>query len=335
MFARWRGMRHNCGEPDAAPAMSQSLDIVADIGGTNARFGCAEPGSGVLQQARSYLCADFDGLEAALRAYASGLQHRAIGTLCLALAAPIDQQDRIQLTNHPWSFSRSRLAELFQCRVVAINDFFAQASCLDTLRADEFDWWGTPRPRGGHVRVILGAGTGLGVAALSPSGEVLPTEGGHVAFAPATSHELLVLELLWRQFGRVSIERLLSGPGLVTLYRANAQLSETPATAPTPPDITRGALNGDSLCLQAIRDFLDILARTAGDFALSHGALDGIYLTGGILPKLDVLLNHTRFRERFEAKGRFQGYCARVPLALIRAENTGLRGCLAALRRMA
>ncbi|MDY6983810.1 MAG: glucokinase [Pseudomonadota bacterium] len=310
-----------------------TFDIVADIGGTNARFACAADGSNELQHIETLKCAAYAGIEEAFRAYVRKLPAGTVNTLCLAIAGPVEQ-DAIRFTNNAWAFSRSELARALDCRVITINDFTAQASALDVLRPDELEWLGAARPRGGRARVVMGPGTGLGVAALSPDGAVLPTEGGHIGFAPTNSHELRVLELLWKQFPRVSIERLLSGPGLRTLHEANMVLAGEPAEALSASDITERAHQGDARCAQTVQNFLEILATVAGDYVLALGALDGVYLTGGILPKLGDLLDRERFRARFEAKGRFQAYCARAPLALMRAEHTGLRGCLAALRRI-
>jgi glucokinase len=315
--------------------MTANIQIVADIGGTNARFACAAAGSNTLEHIQTLQCADHPGIEQALRTYLAeiGMSPANLAAVCLAIAGPVEQ-DLIRLTNNPWTFSRTQLASALGCNVYIINDFFAQASCLSVVGADELQWWGAPRPGGGRVRVVLGPGTGLGVAGISGDGEIMPTEGGHIAFAPANKHELQVLELLWKQFERVSVERLLSGPGLSTLFEANATLADKSVEPADPAAITQRAQQGDALCLQTIRDFLDILANVAGDYALGMGARDGVYLTGGILPKLGTLLDRARFRQRFEAKGRMQPYCANTPLALITAENTGLRGSLAALRRI-
>ncbi len=314
--------------------MTTLYQIVGDIGGTNARFACAAPGSDELLHATTLQCADYPGIEQALRAYLSGIPSRKIEALCLAIAGPVEN-DLIRLTNNAWSFSRAALAAALGCKVVTINDFTAQASCLDVLQPNELQWWGIPRPHGGRVRIVLGPGTGLGVAGISGVGESLPTEGGHIGFAPSNKHELQLLELLWQQFERVSVERLLSGPGLCTLHQANATLAKQTADNLNPADITQRAQQGDPLCAQTVRDFLDILASVAGDYVLGTGALDGVYLTGGILPQLGTLLDRERFRKRFEAKGRMQPYCEKTPLALITAKNTGLRGCLAALRKLA
>jgi glucokinase len=313
--------------------MTTTYQIVGDIGGTNARFACAKTGDNELLHISTLQCADYPGIEQALRAWLAGIPPYKADALCLAIAGPVEQ-DLIRVTNNAWSFSRKELAVALGHDVITINDFTAQASCLDVLRPDELQWWGTPRPHGGRVRIVLGPGTGLGVAGISGDGEIMPTEGGHIGFAPCNKHELQLLELLWRQFERVSVERLLSGPGLSTLHQANATLASQQTEVLHPADITRRAQQGDTLCVQTVRDFLDILANVAGDYVLGTGALDGVYLTGGILPQLGPLLDRERFRRRFEAKGRMQPYCAKTPLALITAENTGLRGCLAALRRM-
>ncbi len=314
--------------------MTPVFQIVADIGGTHARFACAATGGNELLHVKTLKCADYPQLDAALRAWLAGVPAFRFDALCLALACPVEH-DLIRLTNNDWSFSRAELAASLGCKVLTINDFTAQASCLDLLRPDELEWWGQQRPRGGRMRVVLGPGTGLGVAGLSPSGDVFPTEGGHITFAPSNRHEIQLLDVLWNEFERVSIERLLSGPGLSALYKANALLQGKHAEELTPEVITGHAHQGDYLCLQTVHDFLDILAAVAGDYVLATGALDGVYLTGGILPQLGTLLDRDRFREKFAAKGRMQPYCTSTPLALIKAENTGLRGCLAALRRTA
>jgi len=311
--------------------MAARCSIVADIGGTNARFACVSPDNPALQQIGILPTAEFSTLEGAIRHYLASLPGKDIDTLCLALAGPVTQ-DSIQLTNNPWHFSRTALQQSLGMRVAVINDFTAQACCLDLLTSTELDWFGPQRPQGDRMRVIMGPGTGLGVAGIGPGGAILPTEGGHITFAPTDEHQLALLKVLWRQLPRVSAERLVSGPGLSNLYHANSVLAGTPATL-TPAQITTGALQGDSLCARSVQDFLDILASVAGDLALALGALDGVYLAGGILPRLGALLDRERFRQRFSAKGRLAPWCAAIPVALARAEHMGLRGCAGALQR--
>jgi glucokinase len=152
-----------------------------------------------------------------------------------------------------------------------------------------------------------------------------------VSFAPVNPHEIVLLQELWKHHPHVSIEHLLSGSGLCNLYRANHPRDFDEAL--TPAAITTGALAGDLKCVQVVDDFLAILASVAGDYAMALGALDGVYITGGILPRITTLIDRKLFRTRFTAKGQFETYCSAIPLAFMQAENTGLRGCIGALRR--
>jgi len=192
-------------------------------------------------------------------------------------------------------------------------------------------WLGTPRPSGGRVKAVVGPGTGLGVSAMMPSGYILPSEAGHVAFAPVDDHEAGLLKVLWERYHRVSAERVLSGPGLANLYWANCRLDGHCRELPA-PEVTAGAQANDPYCLRAVTDFHAILASFAGDVALMTGAADGVYLSGGILPRILDLLDQEMFRERFEDKGRFREFNNTVPLAIVRAEHPGLRGCVQALK---
>lgn len=311
--------------------MSETRRVVADIGGTNARFATVASGSHKLEHITTLHCSDYPRLVDALQFYIAGLSNCTISKLCLAIAGPVDQ-DWIQFTNNPWSFGQAELQQTLGIPLLAINDFTAQAWSLDTLEDSERDWLDTPRPRGGKARAILGPGTGLGVAGRSPIGDVLITEGGHASFAPADKHQMDLLELLWRRFERVSVERVVSGPGLSNLYWANSILAGREAELEA-SEITAGALHTDALCVETVGDFLDILAGFAGDVAMTMGALDGVFLSGGILPRLGPLLDRERFRTRFAAKGRHREYCEAIPIALVNAENPGLRGCVIALEK--
>lgn len=310
--------------------MPSSYQLVADIGGTNARFACVA-GTELLH-IQTLRCADHATPEAAISTYLAMLPPELhINKLCIALAGLVDR-DLIQLTNNHWCFSREGLARQLGFAIVTINDFTAQALCLDTLRADELRWIGMPRPRGDRMRVVVGPGTGLGVAGLHPSGVVLTSEGGHIGVAPLDTRGIAQLQLLWQRFPRLSVERLLSGPGLSNLYWANSMFDGRDIELDAPA-ITAGALAGDPLCRQTVQDFLDMLAAVAGDLALVLGAQDGVYLCGGILPRLVPLFDDAKFLRIFQNKGRFTDYCINLPLALVQAEHTGLRGCVAALRK--
>lgn len=307
------------------------IEIVADIGGTNARFARLEAGGTALQDIRQLLCADHARPLDAIRQYLAALAaHGPISRICLAVAGPIET-DWIDLPNNHWAFSRSELESELGCSVAVINDFSAQLLSVPGLQDHEVQWLGSARPQKGLVIAALGPGTGLGVAGLTVGGEIIPSEGGHLAFAPVDTHEIALLQQLWQQFPRVSVERILSGPGLAALYHANTTLAGKPDRL-SAEQVSAAAQNGNALCEQSIRDFIAILGSVAGEVAIALGARGGVWLAGGILPKLEGLYDKTLLRERFNAKGRFTQYCSDIPLALVRAEHTGLRGCVHALR---
>lgn len=306
--------------------------LVGDLGGTHARFATLGP-EGRLERVEVLTCADHPRIEDAIRAYLGSRGIRHVDRICLAVAGPVDQ-DQVDLPNSPWVFSRRCLEETLGTELLVINDFTAQALSIDLLGPDDLDWLGAPRAGPDGIRGVVGPGTGLGVAIQMPSGEVLPSEGGHVGFAPTNDHEIDLLRELHSRFRRVSVERLASGPGLENLYWANRRLRLGPGGAevrPTPPEIAALAELGDPDALRSVEDFLDIVACFAGDLALMAWATGGIYLSGGVLRGLIGFLDPERFRSRFEDKGRFTRFCETVPVAWIRAEHPGLMGCVAAL----
>jgi glucokinase len=317
-------------ESDIA-AVNARIHIVADIGGTNARFAWVRADGHELHGIEVFPCADFAFLVDAFRTYMERIHVEHVDTICLAVAGPVES-DWIDLPNNHWAFSQRELAESLDVALNIINDFSAQVLSINALSESELRWLGAPRPQGDGVKAVLGPGTGLGVAAMMPSGEILPSEAGHVAFAPVDRHQADLLNVLWERYRRVSIERVLSGSGLACLYWANCRLGGQCRELPA-PEITAGAHAGDPHCLQAVRDFCAILASMAGDVALMMGATDGVYLSGGILPRLLDFLDETQFRELFEDKGRFREINSATPLAIVLTEHPGLRGCVEALAR--
>jgi glucokinase len=307
-----------------------NLQLVADIGGTNIRFACVRPAEDELRNIANFHCADFPRLEDAIAKYLKTIPAHRLNRICLAVAGPVTD-DTVELTNNPWVISKSDLQKKLGVEVLIINDFSAQAYCLDLLKPQELEWLGTPRPSGKNLRLVIGPGTGLGVAGMTASGEVIATEGGHISFAPQNPHEIALLQELWKQYPHLSIEHLISGPGLCNIYSANNPAINLDEKT-MPADITQGAMEGDAKCQQTVNDFLAILAAVAGDFALAMGALDGVYVTGGIVPHISSLIDRELFRKNFTAKGEFETYCAKIPLAFITADNPGLRGCIGALR---
>ena len=311
--------------------MNKPMQIVADIGGTNVRFAYVRSGCDELLGIEIFPCADFPFFVDAIRAYIGRGHVKQVDRICLAIAGPVES-DLIDLPNNHWAFSRSELQTSLGVALTIINDFSAQVLCIDDLSESELLWIGAARPQGGRVKAVLGPGTGLGVSALLPNGSIIPSEGGHAAFAPLDDHEMDLLSQLWQRYERVSVERVLSGMGLANLYWANCRLGghERELLA---ADITAGAHAGDPYCQRAVEDFCAILGSVAGDVALMMGATDGVYLSGGILPRILDLLDAARFRQRFDDKGRFAEICAGIPLAIVLAQHPGLRGCVAALRK--
>ena len=312
-----------------APDPSSGWHIVADIGGTNARFALASQNDAPLQGVSVYRCADFVHFEDALEAYQESLRERSAPQLlsvCLAVAAAV-HKDLISLTNHSWQFSRRTLQAALGVPVHILNDFTAQALCLPILRDADVQWLrrAPGRPHAA-ARTIAGPGTGFGGATLTAAGEVVESEPGHCSFAPVSEHELQLLQVLWRRHPRICVEQLLSGPGLANLYWANAVLGgnsrELDAVA-----IVSAAQNGDALALQTLQDFSGILGSVCGDIALSMGSLGGFYLSGGVLEKLGALFDQTLFMTRFVDKGAFQSWCTEVPVARVTHTWPGLLGC--------
>ena len=233
--------------------------------------------------------------------------------------------------------SPPRRARLGLEKLEVINDFTALAMALPGLSAAEKRQIGGGRAVERAAIAVLGPGTGLGVSGLlwSPSGWIpLAGEGGHVGFAPHDDREAEILRHLKGRYGRVSLERLLSGEGLKALHQALSELAGSPPEDLESPDIvSRGTDGSSQLCRETLDSFAAILGSAAGDLALTLGARGGVYLGGGILPRFAETFAAGPFRERFEAKGRFQDYMRAIPTWLIEAEMPALRGAAAWLRR--
>jgi glucokinase len=314
--------------------------VVADIGGTNARFAWVDLDSGSLEprNPRDFRCRDFPTVQAAIEAYLQGAGLGRPERCVLAVAGPVNG-GTITLTNAEWTVSAAELRRDGFGAARLINDFEALALVAGRLTPEDAPAVGGPEQGLSHgTLAILGAGTGLGVSALGREGgrEVpLATEGGHVAFAPADETEIEVLRILARRFGRVSLERLLSGPGLANLHQALAEIDGVSPDGSDPEAITAGALAGDPRKLRTVERFCCILGSAAGDFALAFGARGGVFIAGGIAPRILDLLQRSDFRSRFEAKGRFEAYLRAIPTRVIVRPHAALIGAAAALRVMA
>jgi len=302
------------------------INLIADIGGTNARFALVDSN---LEISRMSVLPtrDYPSIQAAVESYLASCDIASVDAACFAIAAPINTTV-IEFTNNHWHFTREDLSNAFSCEVLLINDFTAQIYALDHPDAGKDMWFGEVRPSGNlnGCKAVLGAGTGLGMAARVGKGEVVDSEWGHISFAPVDGHQAELLKALWTRFSRVSVERLLSGQGISNLYWANSVIVGDVKEA-DPAEVTKLASEGDLLALKAIGDFLDVYADVAGDVALGVGADQGVFISGGIMPKIKQFLDPTRFRRRFEAKGRFSGYNAEIPLATVSDGEPGLMGC--------
>jgi glucokinase len=307
--------------------------LVADIGGTHARFGLAA-GSEV-EGVATLRCADYASLGAAARSYLEQADAPAPPRAAFAIAGPV-QGDLVRMTNHVWSFSTEAVRrELDLDRLEVLNDFAALALAVPALAAEDLLEVkpGASRPRA--PKAVLGPGTGLGMAALVPaerSWTALTTEGGHRDLAAQSEREWQVVRHLRQRFEHVSVERVLSGPGLVNLYEAVSQLADNEPQSLTPAAIVAGARDGSSgACTEATNLFSAWLGAVASDLALTLGAFGGIYLGGGILPKMGEVFAVDRFVERFLAKGRFRDYLRPIPVSIIVRPQATLLGAARAL----
>jgi glucokinase len=325
--------------------VSAPLALLADIGGTNARFALADvAGAHPLHadSVRSFEVANFQSLAAAAEHYLDGFaaERARVSTGVFALAGRVDG-DAARITNHTWTISRAdtqRSLGLAKLRLV--NDFAAQAMAISLLGPEDLAIIGNvpwqPSTDCSRTYGVLGPGTGLGVGALvvrEGCTFALETEGGHVSFAPGNDEESHLLERMTERFGRVSNERLVCGAGLVNIFRALCEMSGDEARDLQPQDVTAGAAAGDARCRHAVEVFCSVFGAIAGDLALTLGAWDGIFLTGGLVPKMLDELRGSAFRRRFEAKGRFAGAMAAVPTVAVLHPQAGLLGTAAFARQ--
>jgi glucokinase len=307
--------------------------LLADIGGTNARF-ALQSAAARFEHVEVLACGAYATLGDAMRAYlasaaACGFDVAAIRHAAIAIANPVDG-DAVSMTNHHWSFSISAMRDEHALdTLLVVNDFAALAMALPYLTPGQRERIGGGVEFSGRPIGLVGPGTGLGVSGVIPCGArwiALAGEGGHASFAPANRDEMAILELLWSEFGHVSAERLLSGAGLELIHRA---LTDRRLLA---TDITARALDTTCAdCRRSVDTFCAILGSVAGNVALTLGATGGMYIGGGIVPRLGGLFAQSAFRHRFEDKGRLGAYLARIPTYLITEPYPALPGVAAML----
>ncbi len=299
--------------------------LVGDVGGTNARF-AIETASGCFEASAIYPNKHFSGFSDVLHHYLT--QEKAVSA-CLeklkyaavAIANPIEG-DWIKMTNSSWAFSIESVRAEFGFEVLLmVNDFTALAMALPSLPSAYTKQFGGKTAKEGRAIGLLGAGTGLGVSGLIPAKDVwipLEAEGGHVSFSPFDELEIDILELASKKYRHVSAERFLSGRGIEFLYELLSEIKEGKKRSLPASEVIGRALNEkNGLCDQVIDVFCTMFGTVAGNLALTLGAKGGIYIGGGIIPRLGERFFVSGFRKRFENKGRFTDYMAEIPVFVI------------------
>ena len=302
--------------------------LMGDVGGTNARFALQEAPGAQPTQVKTYAVADYANIDGAMRAYVDQVDGPRPRQGAVGIANPI-VGDFLRMTNSPWAFSIEALRVTVGLdRLLFVNDFTALALSLPSLQPEHLrriGSAGTTDPKGAIG--LLGPGTGLGVSGLlhDTAGHLVPLggEGGHVSLAPATVREDQVVAALRDKFGHASAERALSGMGLVNLYEALCAIDGAAAKALDPAGVTAAAISAsDPRCVEAVEIFFAFLGSVAGNLALTLGSRGGVYIGGGIVPRLGDWIDRSTFRARFVAKGRFRDYLDGIPTWLIHAETS-------------
>ena len=310
--------------------------LVADIGGTNARFAIAEPHDEriVIRDIQKFRAEDFETIRDAADAYLESIVDKPMRG-CFAAAGPIIN-NAVDFTNSHWVLRADEIVRpLGFTEFRIINDFYALAAGVAYLPDESFVPVKTGNPIEAAPQLVIGPGTGLGQALIVPmaTGQiVVATEGGHVTFAARTDEEFEVKKFIAREHPRVSVERLLSGRGLVNIHRALCAIEGTQRVSLQADEITKAALTEEyPVAVKAVDMFCAVLGRVAGDAVLATGARGGVVLGGGILPKIQDIFLNSPFNERFCDKGRMTDYVSAVPVKLITEDGAALYGAAASL----
>lgn len=326
--------------------------LVGDVGGTNARFALLDDNN-VPLRSRTMRTDDFPSLSAAISTYLAEHDLEDIHSAAVAVATPV-VGDQVKLTNNHWSFSIDKTRkQLGIDRLHVVNDFTALALSVPHLPEAELVKVGGGVAVANHAKAVIGPGTGLGVSGLVPCGShwtALQGEGGHVSLGVRTAREFAVYELLTQKFRHVSAERFLSGPGLVNIVMALRELDGLPKREFSPADVTSKGMDAylarqpdhaaestlstvssaDETdfagCEEALQIFCQLLGSCAGNLVLTLGAEGGVYIGGGIVPRLGEFFVQSDFRQEFEAKGRMQGYLEKIPSFVIHSPYPALVG---------
>lgn len=306
--------------------------IVADIGGTNARFGLVNF-NGEIEHISVLQCSDFRGIEDAFRQFFSEIG-RASPQVAIAVACPV-QLDSVKLTNNHWSFSKQQLMRRLNfSELLVINDFTAQSLASVSVDKSSFETIQQGSEDPNAPIFVIGPGTGLGVGGvvIDAHGEWTPlsTEGGHVTMAAQTEDEWRLLTMLRKEYSHVSAERLISGPGLVLIYRTLCAF-EGVAPRVNSPHLMIESVSEDPLIRRSLELFAGFFGTVASDGCLTLGATGGCCIAGGVIPKLGEYFRRDIFLERFRAKGRFKDYLSNIPIKILLDSEAGLYGLKRAL----
>jgi glucokinase len=334
-YALMRGGHDNEGSmttqtPDAYPK------LLGDVGGTNVRLALQTAPDADIGHILNLTLRDHDSAHAAIEHYLSmvGAQQPPARprTACLGVAGPV-LDGQVKLFNAPWGFDIEGLRRsLGLARLQVLNDFTALALSLPYLPKSELVQIGGEPPMPGMTLGLIGAGTGLGVSGLVPNLDKtqwspIAGEGGHVTLAASDEDEARLIGLLRRRHGHVSAERVLSGSGLVVLYEAHAEMAGQQPETLSPADVTERGLNRQCpMCEAALNSFCLFMGTMASNLAVSLGAQGGLFIGGGIVPRLGDFFVRSGFRARFDAKGRYAGYMGRIPVFVIHSPYPGLIG---------
>lgn len=308
--------------------------LIADIGGTNARFAIAHEDKPGFISEQTYACADFDTATGAIHHYLDHIGLRKLQSICLAVAGPV-VDEKVRLTNNCWTLSVDELRQSFNVNNVRLlNDFEAIAYSLPFISRENLLTIGPLEPCSlefSHYTIaVIGVGTGLGAAGLIRHTDnyiAIVGEASHAGFSPETTEQEKILTVLRDRFYRVSCERLVSGTGLENLYWALIEINGATAVPLSAAEIMRANLDGNNpLATKAVMLFYQILGQISGDLALTLGANRGVYLAGGITQRYPEQLVKSGFRNSFESKGRHKNLMKSIPTQLITHPEPGLLG---------
>jgi len=310
--------------------------LIADIGGTNARFALVEQGGTTPQHERTLSCANYRTLVDAVLAYLEDVAQPMPDTASLAIATPVSK-DRVVMTNHIWDLSVEETRKGLGLKSLKVlNDYTALALALPHLKNDDFYKVGSGAMIDKQTMALLGPGTGLGVSGAICAGDYwlpLQSEGGHISYGPLNDRETAVIDIIRKHHDFVSAESLVSGPGLVLLYESITKCDGGEHELLSPEQISSKALNRvDVSAEEAVAMFCGILGTIAGNLALTLGARGGVFVGGGIVPKLGDYFDSSPFRSRFENNGRFSQYLSEISTNVIISKYPALTGAAVAVQ---